>query len=646
MRALEKTHSENGGDYSGLKDLARCSISCADVLAVERCLAHLAQHADVVRVKDRLSALRFDARGAEVPGGYDAALKAGGYRDMLLNVRIDVGGGDGHVAEVQIHLAPFLDIKQHQGGHACYEMSRSLRASDVDVWKVQGEPAQRDLDRVRDGVTLQLSCANAVTDRVPRALCAGANCRLVDVVLSDNRLGVSLADLLGAAPICPSLRRLVLNNCDLTGPVDARLLCGLAALQVALLHSNRLEGILDVRAVVEGMPLLAVLRLANNAGVTVDDKDAPLVEKLRERCFVDFDFTPASRMASNRRGATRFDLAASLGRPRGGDAAGGAAKRHKAFDATAPARAVGAVLWPRSDEHASDAAAAPKTDSILSEARDAFESTMQFGCAQSFGVTRGSARAPRGSTRSAHGSTRSARGSTRSTHGSMRSERAMGARRRSSGVVEPARAVGDRVEARSGFRGGAEYYPGTITAARDDGTFDVVYEDGERETSVEAACIRRAAAAPRGAEASGLRVDQRVEARYKGLAKYYAGTIAAARGNGTFDLLYDDGEEETGVRAELVRPLGGDARDAEKGASPSPSPRRTRAASFRAASPGRSDGSDGGGASRGRRARGDDDDDDVPKSDDDDEDDDDGFEEDDDEGTDDEDEFNMTALLL
>ena len=45
----------------------------------------------------------------------------------------------------------------------------------------------------------------------------------------------------------------------------------------------------------------------------------------------------------------------------------------------------------------------------------------------------------------------------------------------------------------------------------------------------------------------------KVEARYKGKAKYYGGVITRVRLNGTFDIDYDDGERETGVDKELIR---------------------------------------------------------------------------------------------
>jgi hypothetical protein len=49
---------------------------------------------------------------------------------------------------------------------------------------------------------------------------------------------------------------------------------------------------------------------------------------------------------------------------------------------------------------------------------------------------------------------------------------------------------GDKVEAR--FGGGNKYYPGVIERVQEDGTYNIGYEDGDRETHVEEAFIRLA----------------------------------------------------------------------------------------------------------------------------------------------------------
>jgi len=58
----------------------------------------------------------------------------------------------------------------------------------------------------------------------------------------------------------------------------------------------------------------------------------------------------------------------------------------------------------------------------------------------------------------------------------------------------------------------------------------------------------------------------KVEADYRGQGTYYPGTVARDRGDGTYDIDYDDGEKETGVARDLIKAqqptAAGDAADA------------------------------------------------------------------------------------
>ena len=80
---------------------------------------------------------------------------------------------------------------------------------------------------------------------------------------------------------------------------------------------------------------------------------------------------------------------------------------------------------------------------------------------------------------------------------------------------------GDAVEAR--YRGREKYYPGKIDRDRRDGTYDIAYDDGERETRVEARLIRKKRGSSRSRSRSRsrspsrgrMRVGTRVEARYR-----------------------------------------------------------------------------------------------------------------------------------
>jgi hypothetical protein len=117
---------------------------------------------------------------------------------------------------------------------------------------------------------------------------------------------------------------------------------------------------------------------------------------------------------------------------------------------------------------------------------------------------------------------------------------------------------GAAVEAR--YKGRERYFPGLIRRVNHDGTYDIDYSDGERELGVLAEYIRTVAAAVGTTSNSGtaivaLQEGAAVEARYRGRECYFAGTIARANSDGTYDVNYDDGERELSVAAEYVRAI-------------------------------------------------------------------------------------------
>ncbi len=50
----------------------------------------------------------------------------------------------------------------------------------------------------------------------------------------------------------------------------------------------------------------------------------------------------------------------------------------------------------------------------------------------------------------------------------------------------------------------------------------------------------------------GFELGDKVEARYRGRDKWYPGKISRVRANGTFDVNYDDGEKEQGVSRDCI----------------------------------------------------------------------------------------------
>ena len=92
-------------------------------------------------------------------------------------------------------------------------------------------------------------------------------------------------------------------------------------------------------------------------------------------------------------------------------------------------------------------------------------------------------------------------------------------------------------------------------SVRKEGAFDLVGEAnvtgyfGDEEGNANEEATKEIVVEP------GLTVGLAVETRYRGRSKYYPGKISKVNGDGTFDVDYDDGEQESEVKAEFLRPL-------------------------------------------------------------------------------------------
>jgi hypothetical protein len=107
------------------------------------------------------------------------------------------------------------------------------------------------------------------------------------------------------------------------------------------------------------------------------------------------------------------------------------------------------------------------------------------------------------------------------------------------------------------YRGTGRYYKGVIKRENRDGSFDIDYDDGEKEMFVAVDLIRPLAAASpvvRGQQAL-FKVGDTVEARYRGKNKYYSGRVSRVNDDATFDIDYDDGEKEFRVRPDFMRAI-------------------------------------------------------------------------------------------
>ncbi len=114
---------------------------------------------------------------------------------------------------------------------------------------------------------------------------------------------------------------------------------------------------------------------------------------------------------------------------------------------------------------------------------------------------------------------------------------------------------GQKVEAN--YRGRGKFYPARIRRDRQDGTYDVDYDDGESETRVKEDLIRSVDPSGEKTETESkpgqFTEGQKVEANYRGRGKFYPARIRRDRQDGTYDVDYDDGESETRVKEDLIR---------------------------------------------------------------------------------------------
>ncbi|KAG1696420.1 hypothetical protein DVH05_018552 [Phytophthora capsici] len=110
--------------------------------------------------------------------------------------------------------------------------------------------------------------------------------------------------------------------------------------------------------------------------------------------------------------------------------------------------------------------------------------------------------------------------------------------------------VGDSVRARC--NDGSRWFPGKILRVNRDGTYDVEYSDGDIEKKMAPADVE-ADKSPATTKKSSFRLDQSVKARYKGGKKLFPGKIKRVNSDGTYDIRYEDGDEEKRVKAENIQ---------------------------------------------------------------------------------------------
>jgi hypothetical protein len=116
----------------------------------------------------------------------------------------------------------------------------------------------------------------------------------------------------------------------------------------------------------------------------------------------------------------------------------------------------------------------------------------------------------------------------------------------SSGSTSLELTEGAAVESRHG--GQTKWYSGVVDQVNGDGSYAVLYDDGDKEPEVRRYRIRC-----KGDEAgSDYECNEEVDVRYGGGNHLYAGKIAKVHDDGTYDIKYADGDKEQAVAKEMV----------------------------------------------------------------------------------------------
>ena len=107
--------------------------------------------------------------------------------------------------------------------------------------------------------------------------------------------------------------------------------------------------------------------------------------------------------------------------------------------------------------------------------------------------------------------------------------------------------VGAQVQAR--HNQGAVWYHGKVTDVNADGTYGVRYDDGDVEANVARFRLRVVGWQPKPV----LSVGDRADCHHAGGEQVYPATVAGVNADGTYEIHYDDGDKESGVKRGLIQ---------------------------------------------------------------------------------------------
>merc|ERR1711988_1832010 len=136
------------------------------------------------------------------------------------------------------------------------------------------------------------------------------------------------------------------------------------------------------------------------------------------------------------------------------------------------------------------------------------------------------------------------------------------------------------------------------------GTYDILFDDGERKSKIDSKLIRSLESKSKNQKKKkspsksrrnkgsdnddsddddddnndasddsdddevSISKGDRVEAKLKGWTKYYKGKITRENRDGTYDILFDDGERKSKVDAKLIKSLESKSKNQKKKKSP------------------------------------------------------------------------------
>jgi galactitol-specific phosphotransferase system IIB component len=125
--------------------------------------------------------------------------------------------------------------------------------------------------------------------------------------------------------------------------------------------------------------------------------------------------------------------------------------------------------------------------------------------------------------------------------------------------------MGEKIEAR--YNGGMTWLPGmVISVDRDTGHCDIRYDNGREEKTVDAKYIRartdlsssrQPGTSDSDSDMPSFSLNDKIEARHRGGPKWYAGRICHVNNDGSYNIRYADGEEESKVPGRFIRTVPG-----------------------------------------------------------------------------------------